>query len=198
MPVSTSVVTRLLAGHGTVVVAGFGVASRIEFLLVMFIFSVSISISPIVGQNWGAGLYERVKAAMRVSNIFVLVWGVFSYLLLVSAGRFFVGLINDDPGVQEAAFHYLLVGPLAVGMMGVTMNATHCFNALGKPMPPLIISILRMIVINVPLVLLGDYLWGYIGIYIGGVVTTVGLGIVAWLMGQSDDRGSDREGWLVE
>ena len=60
MPISMSVMTRLLAGHGVVVVAGFGVASRIESLLVMVIWAVGMSISPLVGQNWGAGAYDRV------------------------------------------------------------------------------------------------------------------------------------------
>ena len=180
MPVSMGVITRLLAGHGTAVVAGFGVAMRIEFMAIMVIFAVSISLSPLVGQNWGARLYDRVKSAMRTADAYVVIWGVFSYLVLVAFGDIFVSLINDDPLVQEAAYDYLLIGPLAVGAMGVVYNATHCFNALGKPMPPLIISLLRMIVINIPLVLIGNYFWGYMGIYFGTVVTTVLVGVLSW------------------
>ncbi len=181
MPVSMSVITRLLAGHGTVVVAGFGVASRIESTLVMLIFAVAMSISPLVGQNWGAALYDRVREAMKISNYFVLVWGALSYLLLVLFGSFFVGLINDDPEVIETANSYLIIAPLSVGFMGVMSIATHTFNALGKPMPPLVLSVLSMIVVSIPLALLGDYLWGYVGIYISGVVTTVSLSGVAYV-----------------
>jgi Na+-driven multidrug efflux pump len=193
MPVSMGVTTRLLAGHGTAVVAGFGVAMRIEFMAIMMIFAVSMSISPIVGQNWGAKLYDRVKTVMRSADIFVMAWGVFSYLLLIVFGSFFVGLINNDPHVVEAAYNYLLIGPLAVGAMGVTFNATHCFNALGKPMPPLIISLLRMVVVNIPLILLGNYLWGYMGIFAGTVVTTIVLAVVArrWV-NHTIDRRVDR------
>ena len=54
-PVSMTVITRLLAGHGTAVVAGFSVASRVETLFAMFLWALSMSIAPIIGQNWGAG-----------------------------------------------------------------------------------------------------------------------------------------------
>jgi putative MATE family efflux protein len=61
MPISMSVVTRLLASHGVVVVAGYGVASRIESMLVMVIWAVGMSIAPLVGQNWGASEFDRIK-----------------------------------------------------------------------------------------------------------------------------------------
>ena len=180
MPISMSVVTRLLAGHGAVVVAGFGVASRIESMLIMLIFAVSISISPVVGQNWGAGQFDRIKKAMRISNIFVLVWGGISYLILIAFGEYIVSMINDDPEVVETACNYLLIGPLSVGFMGVMSIATHSFNSLGKPVPPLILSLLQMIAVGIPLALLGNYLWGYMGIFAGQVLTSICLSVVAW------------------
>ena len=54
-PVSMGVVFGLLAKYGHAVVAGFGVAIRIESLAVMILMAMSSSISPMVGQNWGAG-----------------------------------------------------------------------------------------------------------------------------------------------
>jgi putative MATE family efflux protein len=180
MPISMSVMTRLLASHGVVVVAGFGVASRIESMLVMVIWAVGMSIAPLVGQNWGASKYQRVKTAMRLGMRFVIAWGVLAYLVLALFGDQMVGLLNTDPDVVYMAHQYLLISPLAVGAMGVMNIATNCFNALGKPMPPLILSILQMVVINIPLILLGNYLWGYRGIYIGGVVTAISLSVVAW------------------
>lgn len=180
MPISMSILTRLLAGHGVVVVAGFGVASRIESMLAMVIWAVGMSIAPLVGQNWGASAFERVRAAMKLGNRFVLVWGVFAYLVFLFFGRDLVGLLNNDPAVVEMAYEYLMIAPMGIGFMGIMSIATNSFNALGKPIPPLILSVLQMIVINIPLILLGNYLWGYRGIYAAGVVTTVSLAGVAW------------------
>lgn len=194
MPFSMSILTRLLAGHGVVVVAGFGVASRIESMLVMVIWAVGMSIAPLVGQNWGAGAHQRVRVAMRLGNLFVMAWGVFSYAVLVLFGKALVGLLNNDAEVVDMAYQYLVIAPIGVGFMGVMNIATNSFNALGKPMPPLILSVLQMIIINIPLMLLGNYLWGYRGIYVGGVITTVSLSVVGWYWIRRTIRAGARQG----
>ncbi|MDA0790845.1 MAG: MATE family efflux transporter [Proteobacteria bacterium] len=181
MPVSMSVVTRLLASHGPVVVAGYGVASRIETSMAMLVWAVSMSVAPLVGQNWGAGEIRRVRRALRMTAVFILLWGLFSYGVFFVFGELLVSLINDDPEVITAAYHYLLIAPAALGFMGVMSIATSSFNALGKPMPPLLMSILQMIVLGIPAALLGNYLFGYMGIFGGQVLVTVVLAVVAWV-----------------
>ena len=126
------------------------------------------------------GLYDRVKKALRLSNIFSLLWGLFAFVLLSLTAELLVSLINDDPGVVEAASVYLIIVPVSVGFMGVMMTATQSFNALGKPMPPLVMSILQMLVVYVPLALIGDLLWGYVGIYVAFATTSVLMGTVGF------------------
>jgi Na+-driven multidrug efflux pump len=179
-PVSMSIITRLLAGHGAVVVAGYGVATRVEAMVTMLIFALSMSVAPFVGQNWEAGHYGRVKRALSLSNSFALLWGLFAFVLFFFTGELLVSLINDDPGVVAAASVYLIIAPLSVGFMGVMMNATQTFNALGKPMPPLVISILQTLVVYIPLALIGDFLWGYVGIYVAFAATSVLMGALSF------------------
>ena len=97
-PVSMGVVFGLLAKYGHAVVAGFGVAVRIESLAVMILMAMSSSISPMVGQNWGAGQHDRIDAALRFGYRFSFAWGVFIFAVLATFGRAIVGLINNDPG----------------------------------------------------------------------------------------------------
>jgi putative MATE family efflux protein len=178
-PVSMTVITRLLAGHGEIVVAGFGVAYRIESMMTMIVWALSMSVAPLVGQNWGAGNFDRVKSTLRQANGFIMIWGIVAYVFLLFSAGFLVSLINDDPGVVEVATTYLMIIPISIGIMGVMSNSTSTFNALGRPVPPLIISILQMIVVYIPLAMLGDYLLGYIGIFIAGVATATLLGTVS-------------------
>jgi putative MATE family efflux protein len=180
MPVSMGIITRLLASHGPEVVAGYGVGSRVDSLVVMIVMALSSSIGPFVGQNWGAHKYDRVKAALSMANRFSLLWGVFAFIFMLLFGEFLVSLINDDPKVVETAATYLIIIPLSIGFMGIMAVSSSCFNALGKPMPPLIISINRMLVVYVPMALLGDYLWGYVGIFVATSASTILMGTVAW------------------
>ncbi len=188
-PVSMTIITRLLAGHGASVVAGYGVATRVESMVMMLIFALSMSVAPFVGQNWQAGHYERVRTALRQAHGFSLVWGTLAFVFLFFSAEALVSQINDDPEVIAAASLYLIIVPLSIGFMGLMMNATQAFNALGQPMPPLLISILQMLVIYVPLALLGDHLWGHAGIFIAFAVTSVLTGTLGyfWIRAKTRD-----------
>ena len=180
MPFSMMLVTKLLAGHGHEVVAGFNVASRVETMAHMILWSVSSSAEPFVGQNWGAAIYQRVKSALKMCHVFCLVWGVFTFLLMQMFGTAIASLIDDNETVVAVAYWFFLYIPLSIGFMGMTQVASSSFNALGKPAPPFVISLLRTIIIYVPLVYAGDYFWGYQGIFLATAVTNVGVGLLAW------------------
>lgn len=182
-PFSMSVITWLLASHGATVVAGFSVASRIEAIVVMLVIALSMSIAPLVGQNWGAAEFDRVKSALRTANLFAIAWGVIAFTLLFFTGGWLVAKINDDPEVVAVAATYLMIVPVGIGMLGVMQNSTSVLNALGQPGPALMISILQMVVIGIPLALLGDYLLGYPGIFIATTSTVCLLGALSffWL-----------------
>ncbi len=180
MPVSMGIITRLLAGHGPAVVAGFGVGSRIDSLMVMIVFAVASSAGPFIGQNWGAQKFERVDTALMLCNRFALAWGLFAFLFMLLFAETLVSLINNDPKVVETAVWYLLIVPLSIGFMGMTAISSSCFNAMGQPLPPLVISILRMFVVYVPMAIAFNFWFGFIGIFLATSISTILLGIVSW------------------
>ena len=178
-PLSTGIVTRLLADFGHGVVAGFAVASRIEAVIAMVVIAVSTSVGPFVGQNWGAQLFDRVRSALALCHGFCLGWGVASFLVMAVAARWLVGMINGEPEVVETATMYLLIVPISLGFMGVMGVASACFNALGKPTPPLVLSLLRLVVLLIPLALIGRALAGYAGVFGATAIANVAVGILA-------------------
>ena len=179
-PISMLVITRLLAGHGDEVVAGYTVASRVETLVHMVIWSASSSVAPFVGQNWGAENYQRVRVALRQVNFFCLGWGVVTFVVLALVGETIVRAIDSDPTVVMVAGVFFLIMPLSIGFMGVMHVATYCFNALGQPLPPLMLSILRSLAFYAPLAILGNYLWGFVGIFLATAFSNVVLGVGGW------------------
>jgi putative MATE family efflux protein len=177
-PISGAIITRLLASHGEVVVAGFGVAGRIEAVAVMLLFALSGSIGPFVGQNWGANSLPRVREGMHVAYQFSLLWGAAAWLILVVFGDRIVPLIDDNPDVVAAARAYLSIVPISYGLWGVLMMSSAAFNSLGKPIPSTVMAFTRMFVIYVPLAMLADRYLGYTGIFIATAAANAILG--AW------------------
>lgn len=176
-PLASAVITRLLASYGTAVVAGFGVAARIEAVVFMVVIGISSSTAPLVGQNWGARRFDRVDLALRLCDRYCLAWSVIAAAVMWLGGRWFVSLINNEPGVVATATMYLAIIPISIGFAGMANVANGAFNALSKPFPPLVLSILRIGAFYVPLALLGSRYFGYTGIFAAVALTNVVLGL---------------------
>ncbi len=175
-PISGAIITRLLASHGEVVIAGFGVAGRVEAVAVMLLFALSGSIGPFVGQNWGASAVERVREGMRVAYQFCLIWGAVAWLLLWLLGDRLVPLIDANPAVVAAAKQYLAIVPISYGLWGVLMMSSAAFNSLGKPIPSTVMAFTRMFVIYVPMAMIADHYFGYTGIFMATATANAAMG----------------------
>ena len=180
-PITAALITRLLASHGEIVVAAYGVATRIEGIAVMLFFALSGSIGPFVGQNSGAGKHDRVREGLRVSYLFCIVWGLFAAAVLFLFGSTFAGWIEGSKTVIDTAGWYLAVVPWGYGMWGVLMMASASFNALGKPLPSTIMSLTRMFFLFLPLAWSLNFFFGYHGIFIATLASNLIMGAVGYL-----------------
>ena len=176
-PLASAVVTRLLAPMGAAVVAGFGVGSRIESIVFMVVIGIATNAAPLVGQNWGARRFDRVDEALRLCYRYCLLWGVIAAVIMWAGGEFFVTLIRDDADVVATATSYLYIIPITIGFAGMFNTANGAFNALSKPLPPLVLSLLRLLVFYIPLALLARHWFGHVGIFAAAAFTNVVLGL---------------------
>jgi len=180
-PISAAIATRLLAGHGEVVVAGYGVATRVEAVAVMLLFALSGSIGPFVGQNWGANRPERVAEGLRVAYQFCIAWGIIAALPMIFFGGTIASWIDDTASVMATAAFYLAVVPWSYGLWGILMMTSASFNALGKPIPSTVLSFTRMFILFIPMALLLNQLLGFQGIFIATAISNSVMGILGFL-----------------
>ena len=183
-PISIGITIALLAAHGDVIVAAFGVVSRIEMLVTMILGALASSVAPFVGQNWGAKQDDRVREGLSIAYRFCFYWGLVCFIALGIFGDNLVGLINDDEQLTEAAGWFMIIVPISFGLMGVGQVAASVFIALGKPMPPTILSLLRTVVVYIPMAIVFDRYWGYIGIFISLMIANVLFGVAAYAWGK--------------
>ena len=74
-PLSMAVITRMISEYGEEAVAALGVGGRLEALSLIGLWGLSMAMTPFVGQNFGAGNYDRIRAALRFGSRFSLIWG---------------------------------------------------------------------------------------------------------------------------
>lgn len=194
-PISTAIIVSLLAGYGKEAVAGFGIASRVEALSVIPLFALSASIGPFVGQNSGAGEYQRANQGMLMSFLWSMLWGFVVALLFWIFSDAIGGWFDDDPLVTDYTRLYLMIVPFSYGTWGVLMMASATFNSLGRPLISTSMSIVRMFVIYVPLAYIGEALWGVAGIFAAACVSNIVMGVIGFMMNRWT-YGGGMTNWL--
>ena len=153
-------------------------------LITMILGALASSVAPFVGQNWGAGKFERIRYGLFISYVFCLAWGLLCFVLLAPSGELLVSWINDDAELIDATAWFLIIVPISFGLMGVGNIAGSLFVALGKPIPPTLLSILRSVVIYLRLAIYLDGEFGYVGIFWAIVIANFAYGGAAFLWGR--------------
>ena len=164
-PVVFSVIMVFLASFGDEVLAGFGVASRIEMIAFIPIIAVNTTMGPFAGQNFGAGRMDRVHQAVSMSLRFVFLYGLAVAVLLAVLSSWLPSFFDPNPEVIRAARNYLLIVPCSYAVIGASFTMIATLNALGFPKPSMYLNIIRMIFLYLPLAWLLMKYWGPSGIF---------------------------------
>ena len=181
VPLGAAIVTAMIARFGPDAVAGFGVASRIESLMLVLYYAISAIIGPFVGQNLSAGNKQRILDSLWHCTKFCLLSGIAIAALLAALSGVLPGLFSDSEDVIGVTREFLWIVPISYGTYGMVMVMNAAFNGLGKPMPGVWISVGRIAVLYVPLAALGMVLYGVVGIFMAYAAANIISGFVAYL-----------------
>ena len=182
VPLGAAIITAMIARFGPEAVAGFGVASRIETMVLVAYFAMSSIIGPFVGQNFAAGREDRILQSLKLSTLFCIGSGLAIAALLALLSGVVPGLFSDNPDVIGVTRLFLWVVPLSYGTYGMVMIMNASFNGIGKPMPAVWISVARMLVLYVPLAFVGRHFFGIVGIFAAYALANIvsGIGSYVW------------------
>jgi putative MATE family efflux protein len=182
VPVGAAVVTAMIARFGPDAVAGFGVASRIESMMLVMYYALSAIIGPFVGQNFSAGKEERILRALWLCTAFSIGSGLVIAGLLAAMSGWLPGLFSDSESVQRVTSMFLWIVPVSYGTYGMVMVMNASFNGLGHPMPGVVISVCRIAVLYIPIALVAMQFFDIAGIFAAYAIANIvsGLGAYAW------------------
>lgn len=167
VPVAGSIILILVAGYGPDAVAALGVVQRLEPLLLIVFFSLSGVVGPFFGQNMAATHRHRLDEAVRLLFKFSMVFSAIVALVLWLSGPVIGSWFSDSEEVIAVVALYFVIMPISYGFIGLSISATSAFNGMGKPLPGMVLSMLRVIGFNVPFALAGQWLWGLPGLFLG-------------------------------
>jgi putative MATE family efflux protein len=178
IPISSGIVVALIASYGVDAVAGFGIAMRIEPMALIPFYALSAVSSPFAGQNFGAGDNNRLIEARRAIARFCLLFGLTIAIVIDLIAYPLVGLFSESENIIRVAVEYLWLVSISYGAYGLVMSVNATFNGMGFPMPGVIISFARVIVIFLPLAFLGQWLFDLRGLFAASLLANL---LAAWL-----------------
>lgn len=148
----TMFVYNMLANRfGSHVVAALGLGFRIDSLAFMPGMSVAIATVTMVGQNYGAGQYKRVKQVWKKALLMVLASMGGMGLVVLALPGVFAGIFTAEPAVFEQTVTYLRIVPAFYGFLGAGLVTSSAFQGLGRGFPALVVNLFRLGIVGIPL-----------------------------------------------
>jgi putative MATE family efflux protein len=177
-------VYRLIQGFGAAAQAGFGIGSRVMQSLFLPVVAIAFAASPVVGQNFGARLADRVRETFRWAAVMAsAVMMVLTVLCHISPAAL-IRPFSSDPAVILVGGEYLRITSWNFVPSAIVFTSSSIFQGIGNSVPPVIISAARLLLFAVPAFLLSRtagfelrQIW-----YVGVAAVIVQMTLNIWLL----------------
>jgi len=181
MPISATVITRIISQFGVQAVAAIGAAARIEMFAFMIPMALGMSLTPFISQNFGAGRLDRVREARRISSVFALGYGALIAAVFFFAAPVMASAFTADPDVARTLVLYIRIVSFGYGMMEVHRYCGFFLTGLHKPVQATLLNALRALVLLIPLSYAGARLGQITGLFAARLLTDLVVGAVGLL-----------------
>ncbi len=173
MSISLFVMMRIVSYFGPLAIAAFGIVFRLDSIAILPALGLMFAIIPIVGQNVGAKKFDRAeKTAYKVATMAAIFTGIVG-LVFFAFPSMFISIFNTNPDVIRYGSLYLRIVPLVYAFIGIGISINGAFLGAGDPIPALVTTLLRVIVIVIPVALILAFVFelGLMGVWIAVAVS---------------------------
>lgn len=145
--------------------AACGIVMKTNAILLSVIIGISQASQPIIGFNYGAKNYPRVRGIYHLAIKCVLVISAFGFILFQCFPRQVISIFGSGDDLYfEFAVRFMRIFLFMVIVNGVQMISSNFFSAIGKPLKGTLLSLTRQVLFLIPLLLVLPYFMGIDGI----------------------------------
>jgi putative MATE family efflux protein len=178
-PVGNAYVTIEIAGYGDAAVAGWAVIGRIIPVAFGALFAMSGAVGPILGQNYGAFRFDRLRSTMRNAFMIIAIYTIGVWLLLAFGRNVIAGLFGAQGEARDLVVYFCLFVSLSFLFNGMLFVSNAAFNNLGYPLHSTVFNWGRSTLGTIPFVWLGSRYYGAEGVLAGFGLGAVFFGLAA-------------------
>ena len=169
----------LIKYGGDVAVGALSIVVSVISLVIMSIIAINMASQPIVGFNFGAGVYSRVKKAVNIALVAATVVSIGSWLTTQLFPNAIINLFNDkDPVLNEITTRALRVVTITFPIIGFQVVAGNYFQAIGNAKVATFLTLLRQVLFLIPLLLILPGFYNLDGIWLSFPVSDIASAVI--------------------
>lgn len=168
-----------LLAYGTEKVAAMGIVMKINMIAVLVLVGFAFGVQPLIGYNFGAKNYKRLKEILKFSFIFQCSLALVLTVVLSVAAPGFIRFFIDKPSIVADGTSMLRMQLISMFFVSIILISTCTFQATGKAVNALILSISRQGIIFIAAIFILSKTMGYNGVIISQPVADILTGVLA-------------------
>jgi putative MATE family efflux protein len=188
MQLATSLVNVILNWSlvkygGDIAISAIGIVTSLQILIIMPLMGINQGAQPIIGYNYGAKNYQRVRETLKLAILGATVIAVLGFILVEIFPRPIVSLFNRENAVLiDFAVYAMRIFLMMLPIIGFQMVGAHYFMAVGKPKHSTFLSLSRQLILLIPAILILPLFFKLPGVVMAGPVADLGSAIITGIL----------------
>lgn len=169
---------------GDFAIAAFGIINRILALILMPTFGLNQGLQPIIGYNFGAKKYDRLRLALKKTIIYSTLIGLVGSLIAFSFPNVLMKIFTTNEELISIGSYAIRIIFATLTLIGIQTCGTTYFQALGLSKPAIFLGLSRQFIFLIPLVLILPRFIGLNGVWLAFPMVDIlsTLVTVIWLI----------------
>lgn len=171
--------TTLRRYGGDNYIGAYGIVNRVTLIFLMIVMGLNQGMQPIVGYNYGARQFSRVKEALQRVTVAAMVITSIGFVMAVFFPHLVSMAFTTDPDLLEASNRALRITMIVFPMVGFQVISSSFFQSIGKAKSAIFLSLTRQLIFLIPLLLILPPLMGTDGVWWSMPISDFVSGILA-------------------
>lgn len=175
MQIAASIVTlisnnALKNAGGDIAISAMTIINAIAIFFLMPIFGINQGTQPIIGFNYGAKEYKRVKDALKLAILGASSLCLLGFILTQFFTASLIRIFNNDPELLKTTTHGMKIFLSMLPLIGAQIVSANYFQAVGKAPKAMFLSLLRQVIVLIPMLLILPQFLGLNGVWFAGPI----------------------------
>ena len=155
----------LQTNGGDLAIGAYGIINRVLTLFVMIVLGLTMGMQPIIGYNFGAKVFERVRKTLKYGIITGIVITSVGFIACELFPHVIVAMFTDNAELTEIAYTGLRITVMLFPLVGCQIVITNFFQSIGMAKISIFLSLSRQLLYLLPFLLFFSSVWGVKGVW---------------------------------